>query len=670
MNNGRAMSVLASMLWHLAGLAALVLTGRLLIGKPVPSMERGQQLFMLALAAAFVLSAGVNIWWPRRHFAKWQVAIRLLLVTAVFGCAAFGLLLIRAPYLSGAILVASIALTTIVLIVARWARTVWMAGAALVLLGIGIGVLAKDAAPPALLARIVPRPLRSGAVVNTNYGALSATYYDNYFPVCDASGSCDYTPRTGGGVDGLADGYLVATGEGFLHYVTRDAQGGLAVSQLPYRVPINNADFAATGESPFGQNVFRVADIIVEEHGGETTVYAAHHFYDKTGDCVVLRLSALRGDAAHIVGGTLQKGWDTLYQTKPCLSSYSGPTGPTPDGEAHPLQQSGGRIARLDASTMLMTAGDHNLDGVNLDVIAPQDLNSDYGKTLEIDLGRRTARVFTFGHRNPQGLLVTQSGDIWVTEHGPQGGDELNRLVRGTNYGWPHVTYGTRYGPGRRPWPLSATPHDHRGFEEPVYSWVPSIAVSNLIEVKKDRFPYWRGDILIGSFRQSLFRARIRSGRVVTLEQVRLRTSRGRIRDLFEDRDGNIVVWFDDGVLAILEPTDSVAAAAPEASDVRGETLFAACAGCHAVADGSNHGLGPDLAGIVNRPIAGSEGFVYSGPMAQLQGRWTVENLDRFLADPQALAPGTTMLFAGLPDAADRARLIAYLKETSRGATR
>jgi cytochrome c len=195
---------------------------------------------------------------------------------------------------------------------------------------------------------------------------------------------------------------------------------------------------------------------------------------------------------------------------------------------------------------------------------------------------------------------------------------------------------------------------------------VPAIAVSSLIVVEKNRVPYWQGDLLIGSFSASLIRARIRAGRVVTLEHVRLRNRKGRIRDLFEDRDGNIVLWFDDGPIGFLEPADSMSAATSLSKEARGQFLFAACAGCHAVADGATHGIGPDLAGIMDRPIADSDGFRYSPALAGLPGRWTEKALDRFLTDPQAFAPGNTMVFSGLADPADRSDLIAYLKGAKR----
>jgi cytochrome c2 len=656
------------MLWHLAGLAATVgITSQLTIGRSITNMRSDQQTFLLTLAAAFAVGAGVNIWWARRRGEHYRVVWTPLVAVVASGLAALALDLMQAPYVSRIIFVGCIALTTIVFGLAHWVRTVGLVAGAVVLLGIVLGMQWSDSALSALVERRLaasPKPSRSASLVETVYLPLSVAYYDNYFPNCDLENEpCDYTHRTGGGLDALAQGYLVAVGEGPLYYFTRDAEGVLTASRLPYTVPLNNAEFATSGESHYGRNKFRVTDILVEEHAGEATLYAAHHYYHKTADCVVVRLSAMRGSSARIASGTLPQQWDTLYETKPCIPRSPGPRLPEFHGE-----ESGGKLARLDASTMLITVGDHSLDGWNSETIAAQDLASAFGKTMAIDLGTGAASVFTFGHRNPQGLYVAKSGDIWLAEHGPQGGDELNHLVRGTNYGWPLVSYGVDY--GQRTWPISLTPNDHRGFEEPVYSWVPSIAVSNLIVLEKNRFPYWQGDMLIGSYGDSLLRARIRAGRVVSFEPVRLRSRRGRIRDLLEDRDGNIVLWLDAGGVAFIEPGESMAVANSATDSVRGQTLFAACTGCHALANGVTHGIGPDLAGIVNRSIAGGDGFQYSQALSKVSGRWTEQNLDRFLADPQAFAPGTTMQFSGVRDAASRAQLIAYLKDAKARAGR
>jgi cytochrome c2 len=649
-------SLAALILWHVAGLVATVgILGQLAIQRSLTDMRADQLTFLAALSAAFAFSAMVNIWWLRRRSQTYSILRLLVLVLGAFGVSALGLVLLQTSYASRSVVVATIVLTPILLALARWVRPLWLGATAVV-------VLAGSAAVQTRMDRIVeirPKPQRIVAAVETRYLPLTATYYDNYFPNCDPeTGVCDFTPRIGGAISTLSSGYLLATGEGLMYYFTRDSRRALTATRLPYVVPLNDAEFARI-EQPPSVRVFRVTDILVEEQGAEAAIYAAHHFYNKNADCVVIRLSVMRGASAAIAAGTAQQRWDTIYETKPCMPRHPGPRSPMFVGN-----ESGGRLARLDASTLLMTVGDHNFDGWNSETIAAQDLESDYGKTLAIDLQRRSASVFTFGHRNPQGLYVARNGEIWSTEHGPAGGDELNRLVRGTNYGWPLVSYGTQY--GERTWPVSKTPNDHRGFQQPVYSWVPSIAVSNLIGVEKNRFPFWQGDLLIGSFGESLLRGRIREGRVVTLEPVRLREGgRGRIRDLLEDRDGAIVIWFDGGAIAFLEPA-SDAATNVQVDAARGQTLFGACAGCHELQDGATHKLGPDLAGLLGRRVADRNGFPYSAALTHAGGRWTEERLDRFLANPQEFAPGNTMQFSGLTNPADRAELIEYLKGVER----
>jgi cytochrome c len=127
------------------------------------------------------------------------------------------------------------------------------------------------------------------------------------------------------------------------------------------------------------------------------------------------------------------------------------------------------------------------------------------------------------------------------------------------------------------------------------------------------------------------------------------------VRDILELGDGRILVWTDDAVLVTLEP----------AKGDDGATLFATqCSGCHSIVDGMSHRLGPDLAGVVGRKIAGASGFdEYSAALRAQPGEWTEERLDAFLRDPQGTVPGNSMGFAGVQDAKQRAALIEYLSE-------
>jgi glucose/arabinose dehydrogenase/mono/diheme cytochrome c family protein len=161
--------------------------------------------------------------------------------------------------------------------------------------------------------------------------------------------------------------------------------------------------------------------------------------------------------------------------------------------------------------------------------------------------------IWTYGHRNPQGLAADpRSGSMWATEHGPRGGDELNLLRRGGNYGWPMVTYGIGY--DGRPYdpaypvghaqapidlpPLKRHP-DPKAFIEPVTHWTPSIAVSSIAFYQGVQFPSWNGSLLVGSLRQQeLLRLTLSQGKVT--REDRIFQGYGNIRDIAIGKDGAI----------------------------------------------------------------------------------------------------------------------------------
>ena len=149
--------------------------------------------------------------------------------------------------------------------------------------------------------------------------------------------------------------------------------------------------------------------------------------------------------------------------------------------------------------------------------------------------------IYSYGHRNPQGLAIhPQTGDIWSTEHGPQGGDELNRILPGLNYGWPVVGYGVNYGTG-------TTIHEgttREEMESPTHFWIPSIATSGLMIYAGDRFPAWKGNIFAGGLAGERLVRLTMDGRVVTNEETLLQGI-GRIRDVREGPDGFIYVAID-----------------------------------------------------------------------------------------------------------------------------
>jgi glucose/arabinose dehydrogenase len=148
---------------------------------------------------------------------------------------------------------------------------------------------------------------------------------------------------------------------------------------------------------------------------------------------------------------------------------------------------------------------------------------------------------FTLGNRNMQGAaLHTQSGELWTHEHGPQGGDEVNVMRAGRNYGWPVITYGMNY---------DGTPMvgitEKEGMEQPLVYWVPSIAVCGLDFLTGERFPKWRNDLLAGALaQQEVRRIRITGGKVVSQEIILKNI--GRVRDVATGPDGLIYVILND----------------------------------------------------------------------------------------------------------------------------
>lgn len=159
---------------------------------------------------------------------------------------------------------------------------------------------------------------------------------------------------------------------------------------------------------------------------------------------------------------------------------------------------------------------------------------------------------FTLGNRNMQGAaLHPRTGELWAHEHGPQGGDEVNIIRAGKNYGWPVITYGVNYVVGTR----IGEGTRKAGMEQPLHYWVPSIAPSGMAFYTGDRFPKWQGDLFVGALRdQMLVRLRFAGEKMVKEERL-LKGAVGRIRDVRAGPDGFIYLLDESaGALLRLEP--------------------------------------------------------------------------------------------------------------------
>ena len=229
---------------------------------------------------------------------------------------------------------------------------------------------------------------------------------------------------------------------------------------------------------------------------------------------------------------------------------------------AHSNSHFGSRLAFDADGHLFITVGERGQGD------RAQDLADDNGKVLRLHpdgrvpednpfVGVPGARpeIFSYGHRNPQGLAIhPKTGVPWLHEHGPQGGDEVDIIRPGVNYGWPVITYGLEYSGA----PIGEGTHKE-GMAQPIHYWIPSIAPSGMAFYDGDAFPEWRGDLFVGALSGQLLARLELDGDQVVGEEHLLEGTIGRIRDVEVGPDGYVYLLTDesDGGLYRLEPADA-----------------------------------------------------------------------------------------------------------------
>lgn len=216
-----------------------------------------------------------------------------------------------------------------------------------------------------------------------------------------------------------------------------------------------------------------------------------------------------------------------------------------------PGRHYGSRIAFPGDGTVLFTIGDRGLRQPS------QDLNDPTGSTIRlnedgsipsdnpfVDRSDALPEIYSYGHRNAQGMTIhPETGVIWQHEHGPRGGDALNIIQPGANYGWPDATYGRNYGTTTR---IGIEPHEDPNITNPVTYWVPtSIAPSGMAFYVGDEFQNWNGNLFIGALGQQHLRRLVLDGNEVIHQEVLLDREIGRIRDVRTGPDGYIYILTD-----------------------------------------------------------------------------------------------------------------------------
>ena len=284
----------------------------------------------------------------------------------------------------------------------------------------------------------------------------------------------------GGGLTSVYDDVVLMTHEGKFFAATSSGD----VELLPIGLPDNGYDdyAAAVLSAKYSGYLhkledYRDNDIAFIDAGGEKSLIASYTEYDGPGECYTgtvarLGLDPDMTDIREVEAGP--EDWEIIYRTTPCLPLK-------PQCRALEAQFAGGRMAFAAPSTLYLSVGDYGWDGECSAVPLARDRSNDYGKVIAIDLESGEHRIVSIGHRNMQGITVARDGRIWAVEHGPRGGDELNRIVDGGDYGWPDATLGTSY--DLSPWPFASDYGRHQGFTTPVFAWVPSVAPSTLVEI-------------------------------------------------------------------------------------------------------------------------------------------------------------------------------------------
>ncbi len=220
-------------------------------------------------------------------------------------------------------------------------------------------------------------------------------------------------------------------------------------------------------------------------------------------------------------------------------------------------QHFGSRIVFDKEGHVYFTAGERGERDVN-----PQDITRDNGKVYRLNLdgsipqdnpfvGVENAKeaIWSYGHRNPQGMIINpETQEIWVHEHGPRGGDEINVIKKGANYGWPVITYGINY--SGTPITDETTKED---MQQPLYYWVPSIAPSGFALVTSDNYPQLKGNVLVGSLKFVYLEALYLDNNEV-VKREKLLDGIGRVRNVVQGPDGMIYVGVEGvGIVKLIK---------------------------------------------------------------------------------------------------------------------
>lgn len=309
--------------------------------------------------------------------------------------------------------------------------------------------------------------------------------------------------------------------------------GGWLVTERPGRLRVVSADGALS--DPIGG----LPELSVRGQGGLLDVLVAPDFADSRRLWISYAAPAEGGNHTAVATATLSQDNSTLQDVRRIFAQV-----PVYDGDKH----FGSRLVLDGRGNLFVTLGERS--DVPIRDTAQRDDNH-LGKIVRIDAltgapapgnpDMGLPAIYAKGLRNVQAAARDATGQLWTVEHGPKGGDELNRIEPGRNYGWPVITYGIDYSGA----PINAGITAQPGMEQPVYYWDPVIAPSGMAFYTGGMFPEWNGDLLIGALQggSGLVRLRLDGNRVTG--EARHLQGIGRVRDVDVASDGSILLLTD-----------------------------------------------------------------------------------------------------------------------------
>ena len=286
---------------------------------------------------------------------------------------------------------------------------------------------------------------------------------------------------------------------------------------------------AAAASERINDSRFAITDISVLTQTAETAqLLISYPRFNSEGRCVTVVVYSYRANFGAQPSLKRGKMW---FQSNPCVAISA-------------VQHAAGRMELIDAKSAYLTIGD-----LGYPEIGDKTKRGTLGTVMKISAKKVTQ--ISSGHRNAQGILLIGK-DLYTSEHGPRGGDELNLIQQGIDYGWPTVTYGERYSPGDYVSPTN--PESHNGFRKPLTYWVPSVAPTELIQLPAaSAWGQWSSSIVMGTLREeSLIFIQMKNKRVVG--QMQTVNVDERIRDMEITKDGSIIATTDSGKLLIINP--------------------------------------------------------------------------------------------------------------------